>query len=138
MSNNTQRVILDTNFWISFLLTGNYARLDKLLLAQTVVLLFSQELLDEFLRVARRPKFRKYFAPDDVDDLLETIDEHAQFITVTTAVTLCRDVKDNFLLALALDGKATHLITDDKDLLELRAIGESRILTMTEFENSGS
>ncbi|MBU1820688.1 MAG: putative toxin-antitoxin system toxin component, PIN family, partial [Bacteroidetes bacterium] len=65
----------------------------------------------------------------------------AEFIVVTSSVDICRDPKDNFLLALAKDGNATHLITGDKDLLVLKTMGETQILTIAEYlatENVGN
>jgi uncharacterized protein len=46
---------------------------------------------------------------------------------------VCRDSKDNFLLALAKDGKADYLLTGDKDLLELVQFGNTRIETLAVF-----
>jgi len=115
------------------LLTHNYARLDYLLLTQRNVLLFSQELLDELLNVTNRPKFQRYFSAEDVAELLEIIRERADFITVSSRVEICRDVKDNFLLALALDGKADFLLTGDRDLLALTHIGPTRIITIAHY-----
>jgi len=57
----------------------------------------------------------------------------AAFISVTSIVDLCRDPKDNFLLALAKDGNATHLLTGDKDLLVLGKAGKTKILTLSEY-----
>src|SRR3954447_10694116 len=124
MPKTEDRIIIDTNLWISFLLTKNFSNLDKLFADQFITLLFSQELLDEFVEVARRPKFKKYFSLADLQDLLQQIRLRAEFINVTSDVKLCRDSKDNFLLSLAADGKATHLITGDKDLLELQKLGD--------------
>lgn len=67
------RVIIDTNLWIGFLLTNDFKRLDKLFSEQPLILLFSQQLLDEFVEVARRPKFKKYFSLTDLQALLEQI-----------------------------------------------------------------
>jgi uncharacterized protein len=64
------RLILDTNLRISFLISSKYERLDKLLFSQECKLLFSQELLEEFVAVAKRPKLRKYISRDDLEDLL--------------------------------------------------------------------
>lgn len=127
------RVIIDTNLWISFLLTKDFTKLDQLLRNRTLVLLFSQELIDEFLEVARRPKFKKYFSFDDLDELLLSITKYAEFITVTSNISVCRDSKDNFLLALAKDGKATHLLSGDKDLLELEKLDETAILSISDY-----
>lgn len=127
------RLILDTNLWISFLISSKYDRLDELLLNRECKLLFSQELLEEFVAVAKRPKLRKYISRDELEDLLETIDEVAEFVSVTSEILECRDPKDNFLLSLAVDGKADYLLTGDKDLLMLNKIGETQIRTISEF-----
>ena len=42
------RIILDTNLWISFLISSKYEQLDSLLDDEKCTLLFSNELLDEF------------------------------------------------------------------------------------------
>lgn len=127
------KLVIDTNLWISFLLTSNYSKVDQMFADNTVKLLFSRELLDEFVEVAQRPRFRKYFSLDDMEDLLTKVSTKAEFISVTSTVDLCRDPKDNFLLALAKDGNATHLLTGDKDLLVLRKVGKTRILTIAGY-----
>ena len=127
------RVIVDTNLWISFLLTRDFARLDALLATEKLTLLFSQELLNEFVAVAQRPKFKKYFSLANLEELLLQLSTKAEFITVTSTVEICRDAKDNFLLSLAVDGKATHLLTGDKDLLVLKRQNKTRILTIAEY-----
>ena len=133
MPETKDRVVIDTNLWISFLLTKEFSKLDRVFADQSLVLLFSQELLDEFVEVARRPKFSKYLSLTDLQDLLQQIGLRAEFITTTSIATACRDPKDNFLLALSADGKATHLITGDKDLLDLKTYGETAIVTITEY-----
>lgn len=54
-------------------------------------------------------------------------------VDVVSKVNVCRDWKDNFLLALSKDAKADYLISGDKDLLDLRKFGKTKILTLTEF-----
>ncbi|HWZ16083.1 MAG TPA: putative toxin-antitoxin system toxin component, PIN family [Mucilaginibacter sp.] len=127
------KVIIDTNLWISFLLTNDLSILDTLISGNKIALVFSQELIDEFVEVSQRNKFRKYFALDDVENLLIKIRSQALLITVKSKVEVCRDGKDDFLLALAIDGKATHLITGDKDLLVLKKYGDTKILTINEY-----
>ena len=56
--------------------------------------------------------------------------EHGEFISVTSLVSICRDPKDNFLLSLSKDGKASRLITGDKDLLDLKRFGRTKITTL--------
>ena len=129
----SDRIIIDTNLWISFLLTKDYSKLDKLFSKNVIILLFSQELLEEFVEVARRPKFKKYFAVADLNSLLSEIHLKAKFFEVNSDINVCRDPKDDFLLSLSQDGNATHLITGDKDLLEMKMFGKTLILTITEY-----
>ncbi len=127
------RVIIDTNLWISFLISKDYSKLDKIISEKQVTLLYSQDLIDEFIEVAQRPKFKKYFTTEDLQALLLSMSSRATFIEVASTVDTCSDSKDNFLLALAKDGKASHLVTGDKDLLILKIFGRTKILTLTEY-----
>lgn len=131
----SDRIIIDTNLWISFLIKNDYAKLDHLLSAHHIIILFSEELLQEFVEVASRPKLKKYFQKSSLKMLLVSIEAVAEFIEVTSDIKDCRDAKDNFLLSLARDGKATHLITGDKDLLDIMFYEETRVLTFTEYFN---
>jgi len=135
MPNKISRVIIDTNLWISFLITKDFSKLDKLLLKNKVKLVFSQELLDEFLEVVQRPKFKKYFSQADIISILATINDCADFVDVKSVIQLCRDEKDNFLLALAVDGDADYLLTGDLDLLELKTIGNTAIVQLSNYLN---
>ena len=51
----------------------------------------------------------------------------------TSVIYLCRDPKDNFLLALAKDAGADYLITRDDDLLILQKFESTAILTLNQF-----
>lgn len=133
MPRKRDRVIIDTNIFISFLLTNDFSKLDRIFEDKKLVLLFSQELLDEFIEVAQRPKFKKYFSITDLQDLLSQIHHRAEFIEVSSDIDECRDPKYNFLLSLAKDGKATHLITGDNDLLELKKQGKTKITTIATY-----
>lgn len=133
MAKKVIKLILDTNLWISFLISKNYTQLDNILFVKNAKLIFSQELLEEFLDVVKRPKFRRFFSTENTKELLETIQDHAEFVYVKSEVEICRDRKDNFLLSLAKDSKADYLITGAKDLLILKKIGKTKILTITDF-----
>jgi uncharacterized protein len=130
-----QRIIIDTNLWIHFLITKQYTFLDDLFENGKVRLVFSLELLNEFVEVVKRPKLRKYFSEDDLKQMLELINHYADFISVTSNVKVCRDENDNFLLSLALDSKANYLITGDNDLLVINQIEKTRIITISEYRN---
>ena len=133
MPKQKDRVIIDTNLWISFLLTKDFSKFDSIIADNEITLIFSEELIDEIVEVTQRVKFRKYFKLDDVESLLLKIKLRSVFIEVISEINKCRDPKDNFLLSLALDGYATHLLTGDKDLLILKNFGQTKILTITEY-----
>ena len=133
MQSQKDRVIIDSNIWISFLLTGDFLKFNEIIADNDLVIILSQELVDEFIEVTQRNKFKKYFDLDDVENLLLKIKTRAVIVQVNSKVIACRDPKDDFLLSLAVDGEATHLITGDKDLLVLKKYGKTKILTATEY-----
>jgi putative PIN family toxin of toxin-antitoxin system len=133
MQNKVSRIIIDTNLWSSFLIAKDFSKLDEIIFRKQVIIVFSKELLEEFLEVAKRPKFRRFFTQTDIEDILETIDEYAEFVTIQTKIGVCRDLKDNFLLSLSLDGNADFLLTGDNDLLDLRTFNKTEIITISDF-----
>jgi len=133
MPEKKHRVVIDTNLWISFLLTRDFTKLDQLISEERTVLLISQELLEEIVEVAERPKFRKYFDLTELTELLVKLRQNAELVQVGSQVAICRDDKDNFLLSLAIDGAATHMLTGDKDLLVLHPFGEVLIQTIADY-----
>ncbi|PKP24242.1 MAG: putative toxin-antitoxin system toxin component, PIN family [Bacteroidetes bacterium HGW-Bacteroidetes-2] len=128
-----KKIILDTNLWISFLITKNFNQLDKLIENKNITLFFSDELIEEFVDVIRRPKFKKYFSKNDIEKILQIFDQFGELVKVKSSIQICRDKKDNFLLNLSVDSKANYLITGDKDLLILEKIENTKIITFTDF-----
>jgi uncharacterized protein len=138
MRKNKLKIIIDTNLWISFLISKKLKWLDSLILDKNIRLIFSKEVLDEFISVAARPKFSKYFADNDVDELFRLLSKYSSIISVESSAVICRDPKDNFLLSLAIDSKADYLITGDEDLLQLGTIGRTSIVTILQFKQKFS
>lgn len=133
MTSKTDRVVIDTNLWISFLITKDFKKLDGKIKSGRVKLLFSLELIEEFLTVANRTKFKKYFGKDDLGLLLDLFDVYGELVDIRSKVKVCRDPKDNFLLSLAKDAKANFLITGDKDLLTIKKFEQTKIIEFSEF-----
>jgi len=133
MPNKVDRIVIDTNLWISFLISNTYSKLDILIQENKVKIIFSNELLYEFLDVVARPKLKKYFTTEDVNKILTSIQNHSDFIAVKSKADVCRDKKDNFLLALCEDGKADYLLTGDEDLLVLKKYKKTAILKIESY-----
>jgi uncharacterized protein len=131
--NKPIKVIIDTNLWISFLIGKQLASLKSLLVEGTIQPVFSRQLLDEITIVTQRPKLQKYFSSEKVIDLIVFLESIGLLIEVKSSVSLCRDAKDNYLLALAKDSQADYLITGDEDLLILESFEGTVILNYQSF-----
>ena len=75
MLKQKSRIVIDTNIWISFLLNKDFSSFDKMVSNPNLILLFSDKLLEEFIEVARRPKFKKYFSQSDLEELLKQLND---------------------------------------------------------------
>jgi len=132
--NRKLRIILDTNLWISYLISKQLKSIDRLLEKDRITFIFSSGFLEEFLEVVERPKFKDYFSAKDIQILLNLFDVYGELVDVKSKVKVCRDEKDDFLLSLAKDGKVDYLITGDEDLLVLKSFEGTKIVTYSEFE----
>lgn len=65
--------------------------------------------------------------------MLAVFEPFIDLIKIESIVTVCRDPNDNFLLALAKDGKADYLLTGDNDLLVIKKLGKTKIIKIVEF-----
>ncbi len=126
-------LIIDTNLWISFIISKKQGPLDSILFTSKARLLFSEELIVEISQTIIKPKLKKYFGLNALEEMLLAFEPFIYLVQVKSIVKICRDPKDNFLLALAKDGKADYLLTGDKDLLDLKKFGKTKIITIVDF-----
>lgn len=127
------KIILDTNIWISFLITNNFNSIDNLINEGKIKLIFSKESIEEFVTVTKRSKFTKYFTNPYIIKLINLFNTYGKLVKVVSNTTECRDFKDNFLLNLAIDSKADYLVTGDSDLLVIGKIKKTKIITFNEL-----
>lgn len=131
------RVVVDTNVFVSFLIGKRIRGLFEAMMNGNVRLVFSAQLLRELTETASEPKFRKYFTPEVLDDLLFVIKESAVFVEVSPPYpAVCRDPKDDHVLALCKKARAEVLVTGDADLLVLEHHGSTIIMRPKEFEGT--
>ncbi|MGA2076953.1 MAG: putative toxin-antitoxin system toxin component, PIN family [Terriglobia bacterium] len=128
------RTVLDTNVLISALLLRDSVtrRAFDAAFAKGKVLV-SFELLAELNSVLSRKRFRKYVDETDVRRFAAALLREAEWVNVVTSITTCRDQADDKILALALDGKATCIVTGDNDLLALDPFRGIRIQRPDQF-----
>lgn len=89
--------------------------------------------LRELFDVIVRSKFDAY-APKDVRlEQVRLLAALAEPIRIAERIRLCRDPKDDMLLEIAANGRASHLVTGDADLLHLDPFRGVRIVTPSAF-----
>lgn len=107
--------------------------LSALFLHEAIDILSSSGLEDELFEVLERPKFSKRLSKEQIQNFRSDFKLAVLSVEVHSAVEVCKDPKDNFLLALAKDGAADFLLTGDAELLALESFGNTKILTIREF-----
>jgi putative PIN family toxin of toxin-antitoxin system len=130
------RVVLDTGILIAALITKDTPP-DNIYQAwrtRRFELITSQWQLDEFRRVSRYPKLRKYLQPIEAGNLINGLRHQALLLETLPEVELSYDSDDNPLLAMAIATEADYLVSGDKrDVLALKKVGKTRILTARRF-----
>lgn len=131
------RIVVDTNIFISATFWGGPPRdVIELVRDNKVTLLTLTEITAKLNRVLNYPKFAKLFkavrrTPQDI------LNEYLQLTEEVTPdfvpLGVIRDTKDNMILAAAVGGSASCLVTGDKDLLDLRQYKQVTILTASQF-----
>ena len=128
------RVVLDTNAVISALLfSGVSSRLVSLWQNGSITPLLSREIVDEYLRVLSYPKFE--LSEEEIKELIqEEILPFAEVIKPKRRLRVIRrDPSDNKFLECAVAGKASVIISGDKDLLSLGSFRRIRVQSPAQF-----
>jgi uncharacterized protein len=134
-SRKPSRVVIDTNLWISFLIGKEFQGLKDLIVQGKIKLIITDQLITEIRTVTLREKFKKYFNENKVVELIELLTAISENVKIKKIEAICRDSKDDFLLALSKASKANYLITGDKDLLTIKTFGNTEILTFSKFKH---
>lgn len=123
MSTSNFRVVIDSNVWISGLLTrtGYPAQVARQVIrfGQPV---FSAETYAELKERLWRPKFDRYVTLEQRKRLLADLDAIALWVEIPPALAVkayCRDASDDKFIHAAQAAEATWLVTGDSDLLVL-------------------
>jgi uncharacterized protein len=134
MSKDKSRYVVDTNVLVSAVLFKQSMPARVLNeVSRYHQLLASDATLAELTKVFTREKFDRYLSQEDCLLFLSSLSRDAEIIGIRETITVCRDPKDDKFLELALSGKATALITGDKDLLDLHPFRSLPILAPKDF-----
>jgi putative PIN family toxin of toxin-antitoxin system len=64
------KLIIDTNLWVSFVISKKQSLLDSFLFNEEARLLFSTELITEIQETIKKPKLKKYFGTNALEEML--------------------------------------------------------------------
>ncbi|MFZ4535448.1 putative toxin-antitoxin system toxin component, PIN family [Propionivibrio sp.] len=123
MGPRSSPVVIDTNVWVSGLLTksGHPARLTRQVVRNGQPI-FSDDTFAELRERLWRPKFDRYVTLEQRNDFLRDLASVAIWVDVPPSVaekTFCRDATDDKFIHAALVAGAAWLVTGDQDLLVL-------------------
>lgn len=128
------RIVLDTNVLISALgwKGGNEYKIAQKCFNRQITLISAIETMEEFRKVALRPKFG--FGVEEIDEFISALIEVCEIIEPKDKFNVVtQDPSDNKFLDAAVSGKADFIISGDKHLLNLKEFKGIKILTPKEF-----
>jgi putative PIN family toxin of toxin-antitoxin system len=130
-STKSPKVVLDTNVLISALVFGGKPREVTELLVDTIIVVYSQEILTELRRIIllKFPAFS-----EDLQRLEKLLERDALRVELgSTLVTVSRDPDDNKFIETALIGGCQYIVSGDEDLLVIKKFKNIQILKPADF-----
>ena len=126
--------IFDSNIWISYLITRRLDKLVSVILQHHLTVLTNRQLIEEIQGVLLRPKFKKYIKRSDIKEFVAIHLKLCSFVETDVTANVLKDPKDNFLLDLYDVGKATILVSGDKEFLNEASQLNYQVMTLRELE----
>jgi len=131
------RAVVDTSVLIRYLIKPSAAvreLIEVRWLGDEAQVVTAPELIRELEEVLARDYIQALIQPEEGHALLNAIHRKAELLPpLGTPPSFTRDPKDDKFVACALAGNASYVITLDKDILALRALGDVRMVTPGEF-----
>ena len=129
--------VLDTNVLISGMINPNGApgRIVDLLREGVIELVVDDRILDEYVRVLRRPCFRKYFTKAECEDVISYLENSPLRIVSSVLLSGLPDESDTPFAESAL-AAAVPLVTGNSKHFPKRACRGLRVLTPAGFLKS--
>jgi putative PIN family toxin of toxin-antitoxin system len=128
-----KRIVLDTNVTISaFFWEGNPRKIYDLVCQGKLIMLLSDDMEKEFIRVLGYEKFG--LSPQEIMPFLRNLRTHTRHVeTKSKIAVVIADPTDNIFLACALDGSADFIISGNRHLLDIKVYKGIEIVRAAEF-----
>lgn len=130
------RIIIDTVVFVRSLINP-HSRSGKIVFSHSKIyqLFVSEPIVKEILEVLKRPELTSKFhslKKMNFKKILEIL-SHAQAVEISSIPDVSRDPEDNIFIATAQEANADYLITEDKDLLDLKEYQGIKIINTDSF-----
>ena len=131
-----EKIVIDTNVVISSLIQLSYPYLIifHFVIEDKVEFCLSDQLIEEYYDVIRRPKFSRY--PDFLsraESLLIDLESKASFFKPSIQLDLLYDRDNNMVLELADCCKADYIITGNTNDFRVKSFQQTKIVSPKEF-----
>ena len=127
------KIILDTNVFISgIFFTGPPSQILKAWKNSSLQIVLSQEILDEYQRVAE--DLSSKFQTIDILPIIELVTIHGQFVdTQGFDLSVSEDPDDNKFIECAIASNCKIIISGDKHLLNVSGFRDTTVLKPRDF-----
>jgi len=126
------RVVFDTNVWLSSILKNRLDKFVSLIADYEVSVYTCPELLEEIHRnLYENAYFKKHVA--NPEDHLEIIKAICINRPITRRFDRAADLNDNFLFDLAFAVKSYYLVTGERGLLNMKQVNKIHIVSPSHF-----
>ncbi len=128
------KVVIDTNVLISASYFGGKPQQTiKIIKENSIEFFVSKDIGNEYQEVFERMKQKGFHPKNDAQRILNYTIRSAIKLAPMRSLITCRDPKDNKFIDCALSANADFIITGDNDLLVLKQIDDTKIVTVDEF-----
>ncbi|HLP50553.1 MAG TPA: putative toxin-antitoxin system toxin component, PIN family [Chitinophagales bacterium] len=128
----TDKVVLDTNIFVSLIISKNLDLLVTWYKDCGVTIYVCPELIAEVKDVLSRDRIKVL--------LTEPVSAYLRFIKAVTTETeidlrfdRAPDIKDNYLFDLAYTVKSHYLVTRDKPLLNMKQVNKIKLISLSDW-----
>ncbi len=127
------RVVVDTNVLVSALVGHGKPRRLVFKLLEEHQVVSSRQMLAEFVDVLSREKFME-IDKSDVSSFLSILASKIILVTIKRYFkVVAEDPDDDMVLNTAYEGRATHIVSGDRHLLNLKRLGGIKMVTVSEM-----
>lgn len=131
-----KRVVFDTNVLISAVLSPNGKPFQCTALAKREIItsVTSREILEEF---KEKMLYKLRFESERVDKIIDEILAYSETVILTNIPKIVvEDPDDDIIMAVAITGSASHIISGDKHLLKFGQYQDISVVTASDFLSS--